>query len=291
MVRPGLLRLSLAACALFGARPVLAAPITFTGFVQTDFSATNPNVTITPVSTSPSDIGPAQFMVANGWVSGWAVKDIRTSYNATTDVLSVGVNTFVNSQGKTAIVGDSDGNGDPGGASAQMAAAGGIDNPNLGGHKSVAIAFAPNDPHNASLPGIPVVVAGVPADKATAGTGLDGFKVASYKGTDLGLGYNFGTTLTANLGTLAFNPSALHPGFEFTINNFSKVAGLNPSKGFWMQAYAGSPDDVIAGESALSLTRIPAISEENLPEPAALLAWSLVAGGAVALRLRNQIRR
>jgi len=289
MVRYNVLRWSLATLALFGARPLLAGPIGFTGLVENDFKKTDPTVQIANVSDNPTNIGPAQFMNDKGWVSGWALKDIRTSYDAGSDTLSVGLNTFKNKAGATAIVGDSDGNGDPGGAGPDMVKAGGIDNPHLGGHKAVVVAFAPNSSVNPTNAGTPVLMAGVPADKATAGPGLDGFSVASYKASDLGLAYKFGSTLNDHLGALAFDPSAAHPGFEFTIKNFSKVAGLTPTKGFWTAAYAGSPDDRIAGEAALDFTRFKAISEQNIPEPATVLGWTIVVGGA-ALRLRKKTR-
>ena len=102
-----------------------------------------------------------------------------------------------------------------------------------------------------------MVVAGVPADKTTAGTwALDGFNVASFKAQSIGaqtigIENSYGATLTNNLGTLAFDPSAAHPGFEFTISNFSKIPGLNPANGFWVELYAGSTSDVIAGEASV----------------------------------------
>ena len=42
---------------------------------------------------------------------------------------------------------------------------------------------------------------------------------------------SFGQTITAGMGNLAFHPSAQHPGFEFTITNFSKLLGTNPANG------------------------------------------------------------
>ena len=293
MVRLRMIRMSFATLALFGARPVLSAPITLTGNVETDFSKSNPNVQITPVYSSPLTIGEASFIPANGWVSGWAVKDFRIDYDPSNGTLYVGVNTFKNASGAQAIVGDSDGNGDPGGASPQMKSAGGVDTPDLGGHKSVTLAFAPDSPHGPSAPGIPLLVAGVPADKSTAGPGIDGFNVASYKNTTLGIEDNFGKTLTANLGSLAFNPSTTHPGFEFTIKNFDKIQGLNPLNGFWVSLYAGSTSDVIAGETSLDLTRIPSLGPQIItPEPTTVLTWALVAGGSLfGLRRRTRSGR
>ena len=287
MVRLRWLRWGLTTLALFGVRPASADPINFTGFVENDFDATNQRVRVTKVTDNPLSIGQAPFMTNNGWVSGWSIKDIRTSYDPSTDTLSVGVNTFKNSQGLPGIVGDADGNGDPGGADPQTTKSGGIDLPHLGGRKSVAVAFAPGSVADPAVPGKPLIIAGVPADKSAAGPGTDGFTVAQHKGLDIGLGYNFGQALTNHLGALAFDPSAQHPGFEFTIKNFSKIPGLDPTKDLWITAYAGSPDDVVAGETALQLTRVPALAEQNIPEPATVLTWSLVAGAA-AVRWRRR---
>ncbi len=292
-MRLGMIRMSVATLALIGARPVLAIPISLTGNVETDFSSSNPNVQVTPVLTDPLQVGEASFIPANGWVSGWAIKDLRTSYDTASDTLYVGVDTFKNAAGVTSIVGDADGNGNAGVASAAMAKVGGVDTPSLGGHKSVTVAFAADDPKHPGMPATPVAVAGVPADKATAGPGLDGFNVATFKNNGLGIEYNYGKTLTANLGSLAFDPSAAHPGFEFTIKNFSQIPGLNPLNGFWISLYAGSTDDVVAGETALKLTRLPSLAAETIvPEPTTLLPWTFVAGSAwFGLRRRARTGR
>lgn len=289
MVRLRLLGLSLASLALFGARPLAAAPVSLTGHVETDFSASNPDVRIVPVSSNPLGIGQAAFMTNNGWVSGWSIKDIRVAYDSTTDTLSVGFNTFKNAAGVQSIVGDSDGNGNPATASPGMLAAGGLESPHLGGQKSVAFAIAPDGPKGPISPGTPVLIAGVPGDKSAAGPGLDGFTVSSYKNNTLGLSLNFGSLLPSNLGALAFDPSAAHPGFEFTVKNVSKLPGIDPTKGFWVVGYAGSPADNVAGESASAYTRLAPFAPQEIPEPATVMTWALVAGG-MALRLRR-VRR
>ena len=282
MVCLRVIRISVATLVLLGVRPALSAPIILTGNVESDFAKTNPNVRITPVSSNPLSAGVSPFIPANGWVSGWAITDVRTSYDQTTDTMYVGVDTFKNASGAQAIVGDADGNGNAGQASPQMAAAGGVDSPHLGGHKSVTIAFAPNGLSGFSQPGTPVVVAGVPADKSQSGPGLDGFNVAGYRIVNGGIEYNYGATLTNNLGTLAFDPSAQHPGFEFTIKNFTKVPGLNPKDGYWIGLYAGTTDDVVVGESTKDLTRIPSLEAQvATPEPATVVSWALVAGGTI----------
>ena len=133
-----------------------------------------------------------------------------------------------------------------------------------------------------------MVVAGIPANKAAAGPGLNGFSVASYLNANAGLVPNFGESLPDHQGVLAFDPSADHPDFEFTIRNFSKIPGIDPAQGFWMGAYAGSVKDVVVGEDALQWTRIPRFSPQGVPEPTTILAWSFMAAARPgALRRRR----
>jgi hypothetical protein len=132
-------------------------------------------------------------------------------------------------------------------------------------------------------------VAGVPSDKSTGGPGIDGFTVAAYKAGG-GIQNSYGATLTNNLGNLAFDPSAAHPGFEFTIQNFSKISPnlLNPKEGFWISAYAGSGQDNPIGEERIANIKIPAFSPETIPEPTTWLAWTVVTATAGAVRLRRR---
>ena len=265
-----------------------AAPLQFTGDVTSDFNpATNSGVVVTPVSSNPLDIGQVSWITANGWVSGWSIQDIRTYYDTSTDTLNVGINTFKNSQGMNAPFGQA--NGDPTGTPT------GYDPAHLGGDKSIALAIAPVNFSNPSQPGTPVVVAGVPADKSVAGTGTDGYTVSTYnaaKADNGGLAYSFGTSLPQNMGNLAYDPSRAHPQLELTIKNFSKIPGLNPANGFWIEAYAGSAVDGVAGEAYLPWTKVPVTAAQqipNSPEPTTWLAWTLVIGAA-ACRFRGRIR-
>ena len=135
-----------------------------------------------------------------------------------------------------------------------------------------------------------MAIAGVPADKTTAGTGTDGFTVAQYDTSKVanGLAYQFGKAVTQAAGSyLAFDPSSSHPQLEFAVKNFSKIPGIDPTKGFWISAYAGSSLDGVAGEAYLSWSKVPANAEQNIPEPTTWLAWTLVSGAA-ALRLRSR---
>ena len=134
-----------------------AAPIGFTGNVANDFdSAANPGVVVTPVSTDAANIGQPPWITANGWVSGWAIQDIRTYYNTSNDTFYVGIDTFKNPNGQYAPFGQA--NGDPTGTPT------GYDPAHLGGDKSIAIAFAPISSTNPTQPGAPLIMAGVPAE-------------------------------------------------------------------------------------------------------------------------------
>ena len=74
----------LVAHGLIGINP-FSAPITLTGNVETDFNTLNSEVWKTPVNSDPTKVGVAPFLATSGWVSGWAIKDIRTTYDAKTD--------------------------------------------------------------------------------------------------------------------------------------------------------------------------------------------------------------
>jgi hypothetical protein len=276
MVRRNVFGWTLAILALLGARPAAAGPLLGTGNVEQDFNpTTNPNVFVLPVSSTPSQVAQTPWMATNGWVSGWNIKDIRTNYDRANDTLYVGVNFF-------GIAGDAYGSGSPG---SQDTNHGGIDLAHLGGRKSITLAFAPDSPNNPAAPGAPAIVAGVPTDKSKAGPGIDGFQVAKYQvpqtaGTnDPGINHDYGQILADHMGNLAFDPSKDHPGFEFSITHFSTIPGLDPTKGLWISAYAGSLDDLV-GESAVPFTRIPNPSAQQIPEPATVLTWSLVVAGA-----------
>lgn len=263
---------------------LLAAPIQFTGFVVQDFNpALNQTVYVTPVSSNPLTIGQSDWITNRGWVSGWSIQDIRTNYDEESDTFYVGVNTFANAHGQYAPFGQA--NGDPTGTPAPY------DPANLGGDKSFALAIAPINPANLSRPGAPVVIAGIPADKTMAGPGINGFTVSRFDSSRAaaGLAYQFGAVMPQHTGDLAFNPSPAHPQLEFTIKNFSKIPGLDPSAGYWISAYAGSSLDGVAGEAYLDWSRIPSNAELLIPEPTTLVAWSLLAAAA-AIRFRSRLR-
>jgi hypothetical protein len=285
MVRRSVFPWTVATLALLGVRVASAAPINLTGSVAQDFNPlTNPNVQSFGIDSNPaSNIYQTPYMLQNNEVTGWAVKDLRLAYDPTSHTMSVGVNTY-------GIAGDADGNGNPGTVNpADPGFAHGLDQANLGGQKSITVAFAANNPGNPTQPGTPLFVAGVPADKSAAGTGIDGFNVASYKGVTAGIQNNYASTLDGHVGTLAFDPSSAHPNFEFTVSNFNTIPGIDPSAGFWVKVYAGSPDDGSVGEENSQWIHVPAFAAETIPEPTTWLAWTLLVGGG-AIWKRSKAR-
>ncbi len=269
---------------LFGARSVFADPITFTGNVANDFNpTTNPGVVVITDSlhqNDPAHIAQPAWMTNEGLVSGWNIKDVRLDYNAATDTMYVGVNTY-------GVAGDVYGGGTPPPGTPNV----GSNPANFGGDKAMAVAFAPLSGafSTFNLP-TPVIVAGVSGDKAQTGTGLDGFTVAKYAGGtgpgNLDLVTGFGQTL-ANGGNLAFNPDAQHPGFEFTITNFSQLLGANPANGLVVMTQDGSTSAVTFGKDEL-VGVVPQFEAQQIPEPTTWMVWAGLAGALAWRRIRSR---
>jgi hypothetical protein len=272
---------TLAVLALLAARSAMADPIQFTGNVAQDFTGTG-TVTIVnhpyagTATSNPNAVFQAPWITQQGSINGWVFKDIRFNYDKASDTLAVGLNYF-------GIAGDADGNGVQGKADPRTTAAGGVELPHLGAPESISVALDLNRDKKYDI------VAGVSANPSQRGPGLDGFNVATYQPSSQGIENNYGSTLAGHLGKLAFDPQKGTKDFEFTITNFSKLPGLDLTKGFGFSVYSGSPVDVIAGEDAMGYTLVGGLSPETLhtPEPATLLAWSLVASAA-AWRTRRR---
>jgi hypothetical protein len=287
---------TLVTLALFGAGPAWADPMSFSGSVANDFSlvptpnngentvkSTNSNVVVVNVDSHPLDmIAQLPEMTNQGIINGYAIKDIAFYYDSKADKLYVGLDTY-------SIAGSAVGSG--GAAMDAILTQKGFQDPaHLGGDKSITVGFAGNNPGDNNQPGSMVFVAGVPSDKSAGNpSALDGFTVAKYAGmSNQGLQNNYGAAVTGSQGTLAFDPSASHPNFEFSISNFSKISSsVDPTQGFWIRAYAGSAQDGPIGEENTALIRIPKLAPQTIPEPTTWLAWTLVAGSA-AYRLRRR---
>jgi hypothetical protein len=255
--------------ALAVATPSAAGPITgggWTGNAELDFPSMQDGI-ITLVNPKYPTTNPEAFIAGSNLSPGWSIKDIRLNYDRSSDVMYVGVNFF-------GIAGDADGNGDPGTISPALIGKGAVDMPNLGGRESITIGL------DMTRSGRPNVLAGVPADKRQAGSGLLGFGITSNLGLNAGVGYSYGSTLSNNVGGLLFNPSAQRPDFIFSIANFSKLPGYDPENGFGLIAYAGTPDDSFPEEGVL----FPRVAFGRIPEPATVLGWTTVIAVGAAWR-------
>jgi hypothetical protein len=158
----------------------------------------------------------------------------------------------------------------------------------------VSLSGGTYNPANLSPPSFVAGTANVSAGESNAaagrGSGLLGFNVATYTGGKvpgtMNLLTGFGQTLTAGMGNLAFTPSTATPDYEFTITNFSKVLGANPDKGVVVMTQDG---EVNVDTSKDELVGV-GIQAQELPEPGAVLVWSVLAGG-LAWGYRRRSRR
>jgi hypothetical protein len=237
---------------LFGLATALSASadvIDFTGNVANDFPIA---ATSSSIEGRPGSVAEAPYIIQNGWTTGFLIESVRFSYDAKTDTMFVGVQTY-------SIAGDADGNGNPGYTDPQMAAAGGINYAHFGGDKSLTMAFA--NISSSGSEGNPIFVAGIPADKSVGDTSnTNEFTVATYNDTGRGLAYSYGTILNNHVGELAVDPSASQPNFEFALTNFSKIPGFNPAQGFYVSLFLGSQRAIVVGKEDIPWTRIAGTS-------------------------------
>jgi hypothetical protein len=235
-------------------RDAKADVINFTGNVAADFTTTT-----AIIPGQPGSVAESPYMIQNGWTSGFLVESIRFEYDRATDTMFVGVQTY-------SIAGDADGNGNPGYTDPQMAAAGGVNYAHFGGDKSLTLAFA-----NVTAAGgvaAPSFVAGIPADKAVADTShTNDFTVATYNDNSNGLAYAYGTILQNHVGSLAVDPSASQPNFEFALTNFSKITGFDPANGFYVSLFLGSQRAVVVGKQSIDWTKVAGISPPQELQP------------------------
>ena len=90
------------------------------------------------------------------------------------------------------------------------------------------------------------------------------------------------------MGNLAFNPSSTTPDFEFTITNFSKLLGANPTNGVVVSFVDG---EVNVDTSKDAFGGLYTVNEPQvIPEPSTVLVWAGLAGG-MAWGVRRRSRR
>ncbi|MDX2036413.1 MAG: hypothetical protein SFX72_07160 [Isosphaeraceae bacterium] len=271
-----------------------------TGNVEADFHESRPDVQI--IRDRLDDVAQPGWMNSRGWTSGFNIKDLRLSYDSSADRLLVGLN-FVG------IAGDADGNGDAGGADPLLAGSHGRDAPSLGGTESIVVAFAARNLDGSM--GAPALIAGISENKSLiSSTGLAGFTAARYLDRGRGLSTSFGDAVAGLSATLAFDPSAAHPDFEFSIDGLSRAMGLDPTGGLYIRAFAGSREDTVIGEDAIYWTAVgpfgaplaplasppptrndPPSDSAAVPEPSARVLVALGLAGVVSWVLVRGSRR
>ncbi len=250
------------------------------------------NVNSSPVTVmnSPLDLGEASFIPANGWVSGWAINNVQMSYNTTNDTMYVGLAGFKNASGQYAIFGDADGNGDPGGASTQMTAMGGIDSANMGGDKAVAVAFAPFNSTNPDRSGAPTMIAGIPVGQEPGRQRDRRVHRREVQHQHEPVAKQLRARLSAaSAGNLAFNPSAAPPRARILDLEPEQERNQPHARASGSRLYAGSGQDVVAGEAGLVWTYVPPLRAPADSRASDLLVWAGLAGG-LAWRYRRSRR-
>jgi uncharacterized repeat protein (TIGR02543 family) len=182
----------------------------------------------TEIADPDSDVG-LPNNAPHGASSGWDITGLELTYDEATDTMRVRINART-------ILGDADGDGEPGATSAWVAANGGVDVPNLGSSETAAVFFDLDEDGDYD------VIAGI-----SGSTDYYGFSVNVFSGSFCPP-YNFGTPLPANTGSISPNPSPTNPDLEFTIVNWSALPGHDGSPGFCVGAFLGSQQDDGIGE-------------------------------------------
>ena len=241
---------------------VSAAPV-FTGNVESDFTVAGSMTIVDPTGV---DVG-VPSVAPPGVVSGNDMKDVRMYHDPATDVLYVGLNTYV-------IAGDVDDDGDPGGTASWLAGLGGEDNPDFGGSESFAVMFDIDED------GTFDVIAGVAGAADTSG-----YSVNVFSGVPFAPAFAFGAPLPGHTGVLHASPHLGEPDLELTITNFSALPTSGPDTDlrFGFLAYVGSFADAGIGEDLVrgeGMTRIP--------EPATVLLFGVP---GIWLARRRRARR
>jgi hypothetical protein len=232
--------------------------VNFTGNVAIDFPATsqpgvvifNSSNTATPITHPiiPSDL---KSLIP---VSGFDLSEIRVSYDAADDTLSVGLNqpdNPNNPNGGPVIAGDADANGNAGTVNPAVTAISPFFTEfySLGGSDEMA-AFL-----DLTGSGVPDVVAGFspnpPSPTPTDPSPQKPYEVAvAIPNISNPHGIpSFGTPLPNNTGNFYLANSPFHPNLEFSISNFSQLyladtgKPLTASSVIGIGAFAGSLDD------------------------------------------------
>lgn len=215
------------AVALCLATAAVAQPVVFTGDVAADFPPTAAFI----ADPGGQDVGiPLAFPA--GTISGWDMSQCALYYDAGTDTLFVGFDTY-------GIGGDADGDGNPGGTSAILAGLGGTDFAALGSTESAGVFLDLDDD------GTFDVVAGVDGM-----SDLSNLRSANFSGSIFAAGFAYGAPLP-NMPVTTNVPSAANPDLEFAIGNFTDILSqyLQPGQtSVGVSFFMGSFSDAGIGE-------------------------------------------
>jgi hypothetical protein len=253
--------------------------VNFTGNVPIDFPATEqPGVVIFNSSNTPGIQHPIippnlQPLIP---VSGFDLSEIRVSYDAVKDSLSIGLNqppaNPANPSSGSVIAGDADDNGNAGtvNPAVQVAAPGFTEFFALGGPETMATFL------DFSGTGIPQIVAGFsnvpPSPTPTDPAPQKPYQVAlaiPNMGNPHGVP-TFGTPLPGFAGNVYLNNSAVHPNLEYTIDHFSQLyqsetgKPLTQSSVIGIGGFAGSPDTIGVSDAFFPLNTFT-IAQATLP--------------------------
>jgi hypothetical protein len=255
--------------------------VNFTGNVAVDFPATTkPGVVIFNSSNTPG----IQFPIIPPNlsslipVSGFALSEIRLSYDAQDDTLSVGLNqpsaNPANPSGESVIAGDADDNGTAGtvNPAVQAAAPGFTEFFSLGGSDTMASFL------DLTNTGIPDIVAGYsmnpPPATPTNPAPQKPYQVAEAIPNPVnphGVP-SFGTSLPQFAGNVYLSGLANHPNLEFSISHFSQLyqeetgKPLTSSSIIGIGAFAGSLDDIGISDAFFPENTFT-LSQATLPAP------------------------
>src|SRR5262245_32365240 len=257
--------------------------VNFTGNVPVDFPATqSPGVVVIPANSSVTEPSIPRLLQPFVPVSGFAVQDIRVSYDAVTDTLSVGLNAPPSGnagQGQV-IAGDADDNGNPGTVNPNIT---NFENPPMSGTFPFAgfqdfPDFTGSEYMGAVLSftgaSSPQVVAGFSEVSPIAPTPSNPipakpYQVAVANPSNLPI---FGPNLPQFAGGYFLPSSPTSPNFEFSIQHFSQLyqaetgQALTPNSVIYVGAQAGSSNDDGIGELVFPPQPVP-ISTATTPTP------------------------
>jgi hypothetical protein len=255
--------------------------VTFTGNVAVDFPATTqPGVVVFNSSNTPGIQHPIippnlQPFIP---VSGFDLSEIRVSYDAQADTLSIGLNqpsaNPANPFGESVIAGDADDNGTAGtvNPAVEAAAPGFTEFYMLGGSDTMATFL------DLTNTGIPDIVAGYsqnpPPATPTNSAPPKPYQVAQAIPNPVnphGVP-SFGTNLPQFAGTVYLAGLPNHPNLEFAISHFSQLyqeetgKPLTSSSVIGIGGFAGSLDDIGISDAFFPENTFT-LSQATLPAP------------------------